>query len=294
MTVSVIIPTWNRAGPLARALESVLDQAQPPDEIIVVDDGSTDDTRAMIERHFAGVRYHYQPNRGVSSARNTGIGMARSDWIALLDSDDQWRPQKLRLQTQALVSHPEYRVCHTDEIWIRNGRRVNPMKKHTKRGGYIFQHCLPRCVISPSSILIHREVLSCIGMFDESLPACEDYDLWLRLCARYPVLYLDEPQVIKHGGHHDQLSRHHWGMDRFRIQALEKLLQHTDLTPADRRASAQMLLEKASIVVQGAEKRGNRQLVREYRSKMEYYAAMNTPAHKDASTMSRRPSRGST
>jgi glycosyltransferase involved in cell wall biosynthesis len=294
MTVSVIIPTLNRAGPLARALESVLAQTQPPDEIIVIDDGSTDETRTLIEHDYPGVRYHYQSNHGVSNARNTGIGMARGDWIALLDSDDQWQPRKLQHQLHALASRPDYRACHTNEIWIRNGRRVNPMNKHAKRGGFIFRHCLPRCVISPSSVLIHRELFSSIGTFDESLPACEDYDLWLRLCARHPVLYLDEPLVIKHGGHADQLSRHHWGMDRFRILALEKLLGHTDLAPADRHASTQMLLEKAAIVLQGAQRRGNRPLAREYRQKIEYYSGARTAGHRPPPLASGQPFREST
>ncbi len=99
------------------------------------------------------------------------------------------------------------RVCHTDEIWIRNGRRVNARKKHGKKGGWIFQHCLPLCAMSPSSIMIHRDVFTALGGFDERLPACEDYDLWLRITARYPVLFTRQPLIEKYGGHDDQLSR---------------------------------------------------------------------------------------
>jgi glycosyltransferase involved in cell wall biosynthesis len=206
MKISVIIPTWNRSSYLARALESVYAQSISPHEVIVVDDGSTDDTREIIKQHFKDVRYLYQENRGVSSARNTGIRAAGGDWIALLDSDDCWLPHKLEHQQQLLRDNPDARICHSDEIWIRNGKRVNPMKKHAKRGGYIFKHCLPLCAISPSSAIIRHDLFDEIGLFDESLPACEDYDLWLRLCAAYPVLYADEALLIKHGGHADHAA----------------------------------------------------------------------------------------
>ncbi|MDE2825547.1 MAG: glycosyltransferase family 2 protein, partial [Gemmatimonadota bacterium] len=216
--VSVVIPTYNRADRLPSAIRSVLEQTAPPAEIIVVDDGSTDGTPALV-RTFPGVRYLRQENQGVSAARNHGIGAAKHDWIALLDSDDEWLPGKLERQWGALERDPRYRFCHTDEIWIRKGRRVNPMKKHAKYGGHIFHHCLPLCVISPSSALIHRDLFERFGMFDPELPVCEDYDLWLRICAREPVLYVDEPLLLKYGGHEDQLSRAYWGMDRFRIRA---------------------------------------------------------------------------
>ena len=268
MKISVIIPTWNRSSYLARALESVLAQSIPPHEVIVVDDGSTDDTREIIKQQFSNVRYLYQENRGVSSARNTGIGAAGGDWIALLDSDDCWLPKKLEVQQQLLRDNPDARICHSDEIWIRNGKRVNPMKKHAKRGGHIFKHCLPLCAISPSSTIIRRDLFDEIGLFDESLPACEDYDLWLRLCAAYPVLYADEALLIKHGGHADQLSRRYWGMDRFRIRALEKIVASSTLNAENHAAAKAMLLEKISIVLQGADKRDNTELADIYRGKL--------------------------
>ncbi|MGB7490221.1 MAG: glycosyltransferase family A protein, partial [Thermoanaerobaculia bacterium] len=193
--VSVVIPTFDRASVLARAVDSVVAQTHSPAEVIVVDDGSTDDTAELVERRFPSVRLLRQENRGVSAARNRGIEASGGEWIALLDSDDEWRPSKLERQMSGLEERPELRVCHTDEIWIRQGRRVNPRQIHAKHGGWIFEHCLPLCAMSPSSILIHRSIFEVVGMFDEELPACEDYDLWLRICSRYPVLYVDEPLV---------------------------------------------------------------------------------------------------
>ena len=267
MKISVIIPSWNRADRLAAALDSVRAQSLVPHEVIVVDDGSTDNTRELLSRHYPEVRYLYQQNNGVSSARNTGIMAASGDWIALLDSDDRWEPLKLERQQQAIQAQPGYRLCHCDEIWIRNGKRVNPMKKHAKQGGKIFRHCLPRCVISPSAVMIQREVFADIGLFDENLPACEDYDLWLRICARHPVLFVNQPLVIKVGGHDDQLSRRYWGMDRFRVQALEKILAAGVLDDQDHAAALHMLQEKLAILIQGADKRDNQTLAGQYRDK---------------------------
>ena len=260
--VSVVIPTFNRASRLEVALESVLAQSLPPLEVIVVDDGSTDETRELVSAKFAGhVSYYYQPNRGVSAARNLGIQRSTGNWIAFLDSDDEWLPDKLQRQVDALQSNSQYRFCHTDEIWIRNGRRVNPANKHQKYGGYIFERCLPLCVISPSSVLLHRDCFNEIGCFDEGLPACEDYDFWLRYCARYPVLYVDTPLLVKHGGHKDQLSRCFWGMDRFRIQALVKLLQSDDLSQQYQHAVIKMLEDKCNILDTGARKHGNQEMI---------------------------------
>ncbi|MGH9392124.1 MAG: glycosyltransferase family 2 protein, partial [Vicinamibacteria bacterium] len=162
---------------------------------------------------------------------------------------------KLERQLQAMEASPGAVLCHTNEIWIRKGRRVNPMKKHRKFGGWIFEKALPLCVISPSSVLVARRLFDEVGLFDESLPACEDYDLWLRVCARYPVLFVDEPLIVKHGGHEDQLSRRHWGMDRFRIQALQNLLADRDLRDDYRRAAEEVLAQKLEIFARGARKR---------------------------------------
>jgi glycosyltransferase involved in cell wall biosynthesis len=273
MLISVIIPSHNRASTLPRALDSVLAQSKAAHEIIVVDDGSQDETSSLLTRHYPDCRYLYQPNRGVSSARNLGIAQARGEWIALLDSDDAWLPDKLALQAEALEQHPGLRLCHTEEIWMRNGVRVNPMRKHAKQGGRIFQRCLPLCVISPSSVVLHKSLFEKYGDFDTNLPACEDYDLWLRLCAREEVLFLERPLTVKYGGHADQLSRRYWGMDRFRVQALVKILRSASLNEADRQAALAVLIEKAGILAQGAEKRSQHSRAAHYRRLQSDYRA---------------------
>jgi len=266
-TVSVVIPTYNRAGTVERAVESVLGQTHQPIEIVVVDDGSSDDTSEQILRAFPRVRVLRQENLGVSAARNRGIAATSGDWIALLDSDDEWRPSKLEEQLRAIGTQPDHLICHTDEIWIRHGRRVNPKTKHAKSGGWIFEKCLPLCAISPSSVLLHRRLLSEVGHFNEDLPACEDYDLWLRVCSRYPVLFINKPLVVKYGGHPDQLSRTIWGLDRFRIQALENLLSTDELSSDQQKQAMATLLTKIDIFVSGAEKRGRLDEAEKYKAK---------------------------
>ena len=271
VNISVIIPTHNRAHAIGRAIESVLKQSLPPAEVIIVDDGSTDETAELIQNNFPACHYLHQQNQGVSSARNSGISTATGEWLAFLDSDDEWMPDKLATQTSALKSKPDVKLCHTEEIWIRNGKRVNQMKKHAKTGGWIFQHCLPLCAISPSSVIIHRSLFEEVGLFDETLPACEDYDLWLRICAFHPTLFIETPQIIKHGGHEDQLSRKHWGMDRFRIQALENIIAHSELPPIDRKAATEILIKKAGILAQGAIKRGKEDQAQIYLKKEQHF-----------------------
>jgi glycosyltransferase involved in cell wall biosynthesis len=274
-TVSVIVPTYNRRELLPRALASVLAQGcSEPVELIVVDDGSTDGSASLVAADFPTVTVIRQENRGVSAARNAGIRVARGPWIALLDSDDHWLEHKLERQLRALSAQPELRLCHTEEIWIRKGLRVNPMKKHQKAGGWIYQRCLPRCCISPSSVLIRRDLFTDVGLFDEGLPACEDYDLWLRVCAKERVLFLDEPLLIKTGGHEDQLSRKFWGMDRFRIRALEKILSTGELAAGDREATLATLVRKLEILINGAKKRENHELVSAWSPSLEAALAL--------------------
>jgi glycosyltransferase involved in cell wall biosynthesis len=255
-TVAVIIPTYNRAGTLGRALESVTTQSWQADEVCVVDDGSIDGTEELVKQQYPGTIYIKQQNGGVSSARNKGVEATTSKYLSFLDSDDEWLPKKLETQLGALQAEPDFRLVHSDEIWIRKGKRVNQMDKHRKKGGELFARCLELCVISPSSVVMERSLYLDLGGFDESLPACEDYDLWLRLCSREQVLYIDTPLLRKYGGHEDQLSRQYWGMDRFRVQSLVKLLKSGILQDGQERLARMTLLEKAEILKNGAAKRG--------------------------------------
>ena len=270
-SVSVIIPSYNRSHLLPRCLDSVIAQDYSPSEIIVVDDGSTDSTRSLLRDSYPGIKVITQANKGVSAARNAGIRAASGDWLAFLDSDDTWFPGKLDRQVQAIEAAPGSNIAHTDEIWIRNGIRVNPRRKHKKHGGPIFKYCLPLCAISPSSVMIHRRVFDRVGLFDETLPVCEDYDLWLRISARMPVLFIREPLITKYGGHDDQLSTRYRGMDRYRIRSIDRVLNEVELEPSDRSAAIAAMVGKIRIYLNGARKHGNQVFVRECEMLLEQY-----------------------
>jgi glycosyltransferase involved in cell wall biosynthesis len=269
--VSVIIPAYNRAPWLGPAINSVLDQTFQDTEIIVVDDGSTDGTAVLLSGYGSKIRplYHNE-NRGVSAARNTGIRGSTGPLIAFLDSDDRWLPEKLAIQAGFFQDNPDAVACQTEEIWIRNGRRVNPGKRHLKPTGDIFKPSLRLCLVSPSAVMLKRSLLEEVGLFDEGLPACEDYDLWLRIASRHPVHLIREYLVVKTGGHRDQLSARFRGMDRFRIQAIVKLLQAGTLNHLQTEAALKELKRKCLVYGNGCKKRGRIE-------EAEYYATL----HKD-------------
>tara|TARA_B100000524_G_scaffold292644_1_gene167440 strand:+ start:109 stop:978 length:870 start_codon:yes stop_codon:yes gene_type:complete len=271
--ISVVIPTHNRCELLKRAISSVLNQTIHAKKIIVVDNGSTDNTYEMISSLFPEITYIHEKKRGVSIARNLGIKNCNSPWIAFLDSDDAWEPQKLEKQLFFTNNiNKKYRLIHTNEIWYKNDKFQNQLKKHQKSGGDIFQKSLELCCISPSSAFIKKEIFDDYGFFDESLEVCEDYDLWIRITAKEEVGYLDNPLVLKYGGHDDQLSKKYWGMDRFRIKSLEKNLKNDWFTSEQKKSVLNILIKKISIISNGAKKRDNEVIYRKYKGKLNYWS----------------------
>lgn len=261
--VSVIIPTHNRWPSLRKTLDSVVLQTEADFEVILVDDGSTDATAQEVRNHYPTVKLIKKIHEGPSSARNAGIKYSSGEWIAFLDSDDFWLPGKLKAQLDYFKSNPGLKIAQTEEIWIRNGVRVNPMKKHQKFSGWIYEKCLPLCIISPSAVMIHREIFNEVGLFDENLLACEDYDLWLRIANRYEVGLIPIPYLKKFGGHPDQQSHKFPVMDRFRLKALAKMLTSGKLQDKYLVPTKKTFDEKARIVIEGAMKRGQRTVVQE-------------------------------
>jgi len=268
--ISIIIPTYNRASFLKEAIQSVLDQdyflSSDPVylfELLIIDDGSTDSTKEIVKAFGDKVKYRYQGNKGISASRNLGLRLAKGDYIAFLDSDDLWKKAKLRMQMNLMEFLAEAAVCYTEEIWIRKGIRVNPKKKHQKHSGWIFDKVLPLCLLSLSSALFSREVFEEVGHFDEELPVCEDYDFGIRVAQKFPVYLIPRPLTVKRGGHPDQLSKKFWGMDRFRIKALEKAL-NLRLTSHQEKLVRQEIVRKCRILVKGFGIRGNQEEARKY------------------------------
>jgi len=263
--VSVIIPTYNRGWIIKEAIDSVLAQDYTEFELIVVDDGSTDYTSEILDSYRNVIKVLSQKNKGVSAARNRGIAEASGKFIAFLDSDDLWLPQKLSAQIEFFNQTPNALICQTEEVWIRNGLRVNPKKRHKKLSGMIFKPSLELCLVSPSAVMIQRSLLDRVGEFDETLPACEDYDLWLRISCRFPVHLIDRPLIIKRGGHDDQLSSRA-GLDKFRIKSIEKIIKSGLLSDDQHRAAVRTLKKKCDIYAAGCRKREREEEARYYTS----------------------------
>lgn len=269
--VSVIIPTYNRGWVLREAVESVLIQNYDDFELIVVNDGSTDDTRTILA-DYDGIAVLEQPNLGVSAARNAGAAHAGGTLVAFLDSDDVWQPQKLSVQVDFFRENPGALICQTQETWVRNGRRVNAGKRHQKQSGMFFERSLELCLVSPSAVMMKKTFFEAMGGFDESLPACEDYDLWLRINAHYPIHLIDRPLIVKRGGHQDQLSASP-GLDKYRIASIRKLLERGGLSPPQERAAVRVLKKKCRIYAQGCRKRGRTAEADDYQRLAEQYPA---------------------
>jgi len=268
MKISLVIPSYNRYEFLKRAIASVVAQSYPVAEIIVVDDGSSDQT-AQIQKDFPSIKYIYQKNSGVSSARNSGINAATNEWIAFLDSDDEWHKDKLQEQTLFHTQNRDILVSYTDELWVRDGKAVKIPKKFRKIGRDAFVENLSYCNIAPSSALVHRSVFESVGLFDESLEVCEDYDLWLRIALSSKIGLVDKKLIIKYAGHEDQLSFKYWGMDRFRVQSLEALLEREDIKESlYYEKILKEILTKYELLLKGAKKHEREENIKEYEAKV--------------------------
>ena len=256
--ISVIIPVYNRPAMLSEAIASVLRQTCRDFELIVVDDGSTEDlseSQKIVEQ--AGHNWIQSTNRGVSAARNLGVLQSSKKYLAFLDSDDYWLPKKLEMQIRFFESNRGFRINQTEEVWYRNGQHVNPCKHHQKPQGDAFSVSLMLCAISPSAVMLERELFQEVGGFDEDLMVCEDYDLWLRISARYPVGLVEDRLVCKRGGHNDQLSHSLPAMDRFRVYSMLKVLGNDCLSDAQKVEVIKVLRTKVNILLNGAKKREN-------------------------------------
>jgi glycosyltransferase involved in cell wall biosynthesis len=255
--ISVIIPTYNRREYLGKAIDSVLNQTFQNFELLIVDDGSEDGTDKFVASYGKAVRYLYQDNLGAAAARNTGIRAARYDLLAFLDSDDSFLPEKLAVQSAVMAAQPEYLVSHTDELWYRGGQLLKQKRRHARKGGELFARCLELCAVGMSTVMVHRRLFDEVGLFDEQLPCCEDYDLWLRVSARFPFLLVARPCTLKDGGRPDQLSViHRVGMDCYRIGAILKIIRSGKLNHDQMRLARLELVRKCSIYGRGCLKYG--------------------------------------
>jgi glycosyltransferase involved in cell wall biosynthesis len=202
--VSVVIPTYNSADFLIEAVDSVLGQTWRDFEIIVVDDGSTDGTHESVRRYDDEVRYFYKKNGGPSSARNMGVKQARGRYVAFLDSDDVWEPEKLGVQMRFASEHPEIKLICTDSALMGpRGSRQRKLKSDLL--GNLFPILYSNSFIRTSTVLMEKACFQTVGYFDERYRSAEDYDLWLRVAKRYPIAYINQP-LVRYRKHEDNVS----------------------------------------------------------------------------------------
>ena len=266
--VTIIIPTYNRMSYLQSTIDSILGQNYTQFRIIVVDDGSNDGTADFVRglRDPEKVEYIRFSHSGLpGKVRNTGARIAKGEYLAFLDSDDLWKPEKLARQVAFFEEHPDILICHTREIWQRGERIVSQAGQRHKRSGDIFIDALKKCIIGPSTVMMRRELFEEFGGFREDLEIAEDYELWLRITAKYPVGYIDEPLVIKRGGHLDQLSEKYGQIEIFRIKALLLNLEAGTFRGDQRDLAARELARKCRVYANGCEKRGKSEEARHYR-----------------------------
>ncbi|MGB5867785.1 MAG: glycosyltransferase family A protein [Arcobacteraceae bacterium] len=257
MKITVIIPTHNRAELIGKTIQSVLEQTYQANEIIVIDDGSIDNTREIVTNY--DVQYFYQENKGVSNARNEAIHLALNDWICFLDSDDIWEKEKLEKQVAFHKTNPHILFSHTDELWIFNDKIIKQKKHQLKPSGYCFKENITNTLIGASTVMIHKKVFEDVGLFDEELLACEDYDLWLRILAKYELGLIDEKLIRKIAGHQNQLSFTTKLMDGYRIKAL-----HKHLDTQYKQTISELITKKCEILIKGAIKHKNQDIENYY------------------------------
>ena len=218
--VSVIIPTFNREKFITKAIDSVMAQTYQDFEIIVLDDGSTDNTRELLGRYNDRVKYFYQENRGIASARNEAIKRSSGDYIAFLDSDDYWIREKLEKQIQVFNQHQEYGMVASCCSSIRLDGSFRE-KNRPGKSGWVLEDLFRKNFIRTSSAMIKRECLDQVGLFDESFRECEEYDLWLRIAARYPIGFINESLAV-YVDNAEGISTDSLAGRLFRLKVLEK------------------------------------------------------------------------
>jgi glycosyltransferase involved in cell wall biosynthesis len=256
--VSVVIPTYNRAATIGASLESVFRQDYPNLEIIVVDDGSKDDTGRVMEPYVAkGVRYLRQENRGAPAARNAGVERASGELIAFLDSDDAWEPNKISAQVRCLrESFPETALVYTGMKKVDQNGALLGYKTPSKRGSIYIDLLKDNVVGSTSTALVKASVVREVGGFDTALRSRQDLDLWLRIAKKYSIDYVADPLVI-YSVHTDRISSN---MDS-KIQGSERVL---DKYFDDIRKHPSILSEHYYLLGWLYRKKGDRATARSY------------------------------
>src|SRR5579884_2989689 len=279
--VSAVIPAWNAEKFLPEAVRSVQAQSLPVSEIIVVDDGSDDGTASVAGE--LGVQVLRQPHRGVAAARNTGIRAARQDWIAFLDADDIWEPEKIAHQWNALQKHPSAGMVSCDLCIVEDGQVVSPSSLDQTNPDlealYFPQvpHDFLACQMNylPSGVLVRQDAILSVGLFDESLHYNEDFECFLRVLACRPLIMVMRP-LVRHRRHARNASRNTLKMALSYSDVVRRMRRNPERYPpgagrACRRESLEMLsCTGRALAVQGRHREARRLLARRLREQFDF------------------------
>ncbi len=219
-TVSIVIPTYNRETFITKALDSVMAQTYQHFEVVVIDDGSTDNTRDVVQAYGEKVHYFYQRNKGIAGARNAGIKKSCGSYIAFLDSDDYWRPEKLERQMALFHEHREYGLVASCCASVRLDGSFRE-KNRPGKSGRVLTDLFIKNFIRTSSVVIKKACFEKVGLFDEELRECEEYDLWLRIAAQYSVGFINESLAV-YVDNPEGISTDSLAGRLFRLKVLEK------------------------------------------------------------------------
>ena len=262
-TVSVIIHTYNNEKFIAETVESVLNQTYKDYEIIVVDDGSVDGTRDALMPYMQKIRYHYKENGGIASAKNAGIGLSQAEFVAFLDHDDLWVPDKLQLQMEHFNENPQIGLVYAKYTSFRDGKelRTKPEKGYS---GWIFKELLSKSFIQTSTVVVKRECLDAVGPYDETFSLGDEYDMFLRIAQKFQCGFVDKG-LTRYRVHDTNASNNDFLFDNENLGVYKKIYNNfTDLDGVEKKILRKRIARYSMKVAEGLYSQGKLEESKEY------------------------------
>ena len=262
-TVSVIIHTYNNEKFIAETVASVLNQTYKDYEIIVVDDGSVDGTRDVLMPYMQKIRYHYKENGGIASAKNAGIGLSQAEFVAFLDHDDLWVPDKLQLQMEHFNENPQIGLVYAKYTSFRDGKelRTKPEKGYS---GWIFKELLAKSFIQTSTVVVKRECLDAAGPYDETFSLGDEYDMFLRIARKFQCGFVDKG-LTRYRVHDTNASNNDFLFDNENLGVYKKIYNNfTDLDGVEKKILRKRIARYSMKVAEGLYSQGKLEESKEY------------------------------
>ncbi|MHC4139756.1 MAG: glycosyltransferase family 2 protein [Planctomycetota bacterium] len=269
-TVSVIIHTYNNEKFIAETVESVLNQTYKDYEIIVVDDGSVDGTRDALLPYMQEIRYHYKENGGIASAKNAGMALSKTEFIAFLDHDDLWVPDKLKLQIEYFNKNPQVGLVYAKYTTFRDGKelRTKPEKGYS---GWVFKELLSKSFIQTSTVIVKKECLDAVGPYDESLSLGDEYDMFLRISKKFQCGFVDKG-LTRYRIHDTNASNNDFLFDKENLGVYKKIYSNfTDLDGIEKKILKKRIARYSMKVAKELYRQGQLEESKKYQQEAQDY-----------------------